>query len=157
MTKEIIIDVAVIPNRVNSYCALREDSMNETARVSVQGWNERFNLDINEYEPCLEIWFGGEDDSFQNHGTPEEIIHAFVDTNYNEEDGDEWDEFGIRYDLMPYKLPVRFFKGKKEGDVIDFGKPKNGVQLKLRLNQAENRYARYGTFEEVVERVSVRH
>lgn len=151
--KTIEMNVAIIPNK--AYKAIdpewMSDGIIEMRRREYTGWNKRFGIDLRDDDKAVEIWYGSEEDSFQNGDLPEEFDEFFpVEVDQQDED---FDIYGNRRDIAPYWLPARIFEGHKEGDTVEIFRSKNCVVMG-RLAQQQNRYARFGTFEEVLEMVT---
>lgn len=154
---QVVLPIAIIPNHSHAYVNENIDSkaIKEMFARNVEGYNKRFGTRIDPFENCVELWYGTEEESFQNGGLPEvwNKLFPYDKTDVIEERGYTFDRYGNRTDILPHLMPAKLFEGKKEGDrVILFDS--NTVVVFGILRQRENRYGTYGTFEEVFNKVT---
>ena len=145
----IIIPVAIIPNAIINQAHCRAKS--------IAGYNARFGVNMTLETETVEVWYGSEKESYQNGGLPNNIIDALrgYDALSTTDEDYVFDSYGNRLDIMPGRLPVAMFDGLKEGDYTVLTKRGSlehapGVEIRLRLNQRNNRYSRFGEFHEVL-------
>lgn len=146
---EFNADVFIVPN---SPIKAKEKYHDETDFFKKV--NERNNLVFDEDEDYIQCWLVSNElntENFSDHGG------LAMDEN-----GDEIIIYGLKTQYIPSKL----FKDKKEGDEIIFisdgvykeqrtpynqkSEGKIELRINLKLNQSDYRYARFGTFEEVL-------
>lgn len=149
---QVVLPIAIIPNNSHAYVSEHNTSkaIKEMITRNVEGYNKRFGTRIDPFEICVELWYGTEEESFQNGGLPEvwDKLFPYDKTDVIEEHGHIFDRYGNRTDILPYLMPARLFEGKKEGDrVILFDS--NTVVVFGKLLQQENRYRQFGNFEDV--------
>ena len=153
---QLAIDIAIIPNHADAYLhESQSDGLKDMICRHVEGYNKRFGTQIDPTEQCVQIWYGSEEDSYQNGGLPEcwNKLFPYEEKETKRERGFVFDKYGNRSDILPHMLPAKLFVGKKEGDrVIIFDS--NDVVVYGILNQKNNRYSGFGTFEEVFNKVT---
>lgn len=128
----------IIPNGIHT----SNGCCYEMNRRSVNARFEELGIDyhIESGEKLVQIWSCGCDsDNWSDHHLPYEIRELL---GFNEDDG-----FVRFHDL----LPVSWFTGKKEGDIVTVNFTKNDVTVTVnfKLSQLDYRYRRFGKFEEV--------
>ena len=148
---QLTLPIAIIPNHATSYIwSEQSEATREMFRRNVEGYNQRFGCNIDPTEQCVELWYGTEEESYQNGKLPDYWDKIFPYEQKKDQDPDRpnFDKYGNRADSLPRLMPARLFKGKKEGDrVILFDS--NTVVVFGKLLQQENRYKRFGNFEDV--------
>jgi len=82
--------------------------------------------------------------------TEDRMIQVWVTNS----DSENWSDHGCNAlpGRFPSYIPAKWLEGLKEGDVLAI--VANGVKIALRCRQTPYRYGRFGTFEEVFERVN---
>lgn len=150
--KVIEMNVAVIPNR--GYRINLSDEkysfISDMEKKKVAGYNSRFGLDMKHNDIVVELWYGSEEESYQNGGLPEEFDTLFPAEGVGNENHYQFDKYGNRIDILPGYLPARMFEGLKEGDRVLLFKSSQCEVYGI-LAQRKNRYHAFGNFETVLE------
>jgi len=159
--KTIVGDIFIIPNSL----AKPKNMMFEEARFDLYRMAKANDIKFTDESKFVEVWFA----------TP-----GNQDSNWRDHTIDGYDELKGWRPIWNY-LPVELFKGRKEGDVVTFNLPieswtaahpitgldnspagcniPNGVtvttkiKVSMTLAQTKYRYRRFGTFEEVLEKL----
>jgi len=150
MKRNVTISIAIIPNNWDSMMLGWTGSLAPSRRRSIDGLNQRFGLDAKYDEKAVEIWYGSEKEGWQDGNLPKELIDAFP-AEINTENSNRFyrfDRHGNRLDILPKVLPARLFIGKKEGDVVKLFESETCI-VYGELRQLQNRYRRFGNFEDV--------
>lgn len=152
--KTIELNIAIIPNHSiiavpTSYTTTYADML----RKNIAGHNSRFGLNIQDDDEVIGIWYGSENESYQNGGLPEEYNTLFPAEGVEEEEGYEFDKYNNRIDVLPEYLPAKMFKEAKEGDKVLLFKSEH-CEVYGVCNQLSNRYSRCGNFETVFSKVT---
>lgn len=113
------------------------------------------NFGLQAEEPMIEVWATNDEvDNFSNHQTGYAKMIGVVNndlTSLSEEEKEEVRK-KIRENAFPSHLPYSLLKGLKENDTLTLHH-KNGVVFYLKVSQTTTRYARYGNFEDVLEKL----
>lgn len=169
------IDVFVIPNKMSSYkdeLSARERngykpnlfpwfSGVESTTIAFKDFNtsipeeEMISFEFETYDYDKEVITG-----IKQASLPNEYVQLwFADVDRVEKTGDSNFAAHGEYLALPawsgdkeYRFesnwPAYYFKGKKEGEIVEV--EYNNTVFKLRLNQRSYRYARFGKFEDVL-------
>jgi len=130
-------DIFIVPNGLmsvrNTIGSSEEDSRRrfENNRKRVL----KNILDHKDSERLVEIWVcSPENDNWHDHS----YIQILLGKKYGRDE--DWSEYSF-----PMYLPIEFFEGKKEGNVVKLNTTFGEVELTLA--QTKYRYRRFGDFE----------
>ena len=150
--KTIEMNIAIIPNR-GYRINLKDEKhslISDMYKKKIDGYNNRWGLDLHHGDVIAEIWYGSEEESYQNGGLPKEFDQLFPAEGIVNERGYQFDKYGNRLDILPMFLPARMFEGLKEGDRVLLFKSSQCEVYGI-LAQLKNRYHGFGNFETVLE------
>ena len=132
-------DVFIVPNYARRFGDITFESViNRCKKVADEN-----GITVTENSKFIEVWIVSKKDlktdNLCDHGA-----HVLLD-------GEEV----VIHPRISY-IPEELFQGKKEGDHVTVKFTDNDIpfEIDLRLSQKEYRYARFGTFEEVLEVVT---
>ena len=150
MKRTIIINLAIVPNTCGTMMLGWDTPTLKACReYQIEGENVRFGLDSKPTDRAIEIWYGDEKEAWQNGGLPQEIIDLFpAEVGDWQNKCHQFDKYGNRLDILPSHLPARLFAGKREGDQVKLFESAEAI-VYGELRQRQNRYARFGNFEDV--------
>ena len=143
MEKKIVGDIFIVPNpgfHVKELLPFAKETTIKRARLLA-------GINLEEEDYLIEVWATSPqcDNWTSVYGGFQSLFGVKLPEDRSEKD------YLIGY--FPKLLPVKLFKGKKEGDTIVLHCPEYNITVELTLNQLGYRYGRFGKFEEVLKKV----
>jgi hypothetical protein len=114
-------DISIIPNRLSHYSLFVDND---------EQW-ESYGFDFNSETVFVQVWIVDDEEDEWHYRTIPGVTQ-------------------IPRVFFPDHLPIEFFDGKKEGDVIIHTLP-NGNEIHLTLKQDSYRYVGRGNFNELLD------
>lgn len=141
------VHMFIIPNKCSKVDFSSDDDIVKFNNGGILRVNEQYkNLGADtkfqfiDGDTPIQVWITDDrKDNWQSHGLPHDLCKECAGD-------DQYDEYAPSY------IPARLLKGMKEGDTIDISF--NGTTVTVTACQLDYRYRSFGSFEEVVAKMS---
>ena len=132
---------AIVSYKLSEYSLEKADSVRKEMK-------KFFGGDVKDDEELIQVWvYGSGSENWSCHGWPGQL---HKEKRWSDLSDAEFEE--RQSDKFPTMIPAQYLKGVKEGETVKFAM-EDGRKFALTANQLQNRYRRFGRFEEVLEKL----